>query len=618
MGLRLIFWIYNVSAFGTISLKAAFRIGCRGFQQDLATIILANSPVLLLVLIADWLPGARKLLYGAARILFVLLNTVLLALNLLDAGYYSFLRRRSNSDLLYVWKDSLPAVGSMVAAFWPLLICFFGCMILLGWMAWRVHSPLRDRPSVRRGFPLLFGQLLFILLLILPTGLLIPGQRVIPGTPLLSVEPKYLSLAQNSGLTFAYSLLEHQETFGTRAYFSPEVLKQLVRTDRPVEETGSADTMRRKNVVICILESFSRCYLVPGDPYKANTPFFDSLIRKSIFFPNSWAEGTESNQGIASILAGLPAFLDQPFYYSQYANTPLRGIGNVLKEERYSTNFFMGAGKDHFGFGKFTKMAGIDHYYSSDDFHDDRFFDGNWGIFDEPFLQFGAQKLSTIREPFLAVFFNISSHFPYTIPAPYKDRFAFPDKTIPQRSVSYVDYSFQRFFETCRKAPWFKNTLFVFSADHWLSPAPGKIHYTRVNSFTIPMFLYDPSCDSGEVRSTLANQVDLTPTILDRLHYKGNYYGFGRSLLDRTLPDSDRYTVNHFEVAYQIIDDKYVLGYDTAQNKTLYMYDYHTDSLLRDNLIGNKNLLPRQERLEKFLKANLQAYSEALSRRSFE
>jgi len=47
---------------------------------------------------------------------------------------------------------------------------------------------------------------------------------------------------------------------------------------------------------------------------KANTPFFDSLIARSIYFPNAYANGYSSNQGIVSILAGLPSFLDEPFF----------------------------------------------------------------------------------------------------------------------------------------------------------------------------------------------------------------------------------------------------------------------------------------------------------------
>jgi phosphoglycerol transferase MdoB-like AlkP superfamily enzyme len=283
----------------------------------------------------------------------------------------------------------------------------------------------------------------------------------------------------------------------------------------------------------------------------------------------------------------------------------------------------MGAGKDHFGFGKFAHMAGIDHYYSREDFNNDqsggdRFYDGNWGIFDEPFLQFGAKVLAGKHHPFLAVFYTISAHPPYTIPTALRERFAFPGKSPAQRSISYTDYSFQHFFETCRKAPWFSNTLFVFCADHWLNP-DDHTGYTFVNSSTIPIFIYDPSTAEGCVRHSLASQVDLAPTILDMLHYKGIYTGLGRSLLDTAIADSDRYAINRFAFgSYEIINDELVLIYDGVQDRSSYLYRYKTDPLLKDNLLGDKRYAGDRKKLETLIKANLQAYNQALLRRSLE
>lgn len=132
--------------------------------------------------------------------------------------------------------------------------------------------------------------------------------------------------------------------------------------------------------------------------------------------------------------------------------------------------------------GKFCNMIGIDHYYGRKAFNDDRYYDGNWGIFDEPFLQFGIRKLNQKHTPFFSVFFTISSHPPFTIPEKYKEKFNYPGQSPAQHSISYVDYAFRQFFDSCKNTPWFKNTLFVFSADHWLGPDDGAIW--------VPCFLF--------------------------------------------------------------------------------------------------------------------------------
>jgi len=642
--LRLLFWWYNRTLFPGIRFSEAGAIFFRGVQQDLVTIILSNAPVLLLCLIASYTKvlSARTrphrpahtgstILYRIAFWVFIMANAAGIAFNLLDTGYFRFNHHRSSRDLLYVFKDSLGSFKSLLAGYWFLLLLFIGGVLILTRIARYLFaagssssasvdpaSPLR-----RSKIPgLLLRHLLLLLLLVGIVGAL-PGTFVLPSTPLLSVEPGHLPLAQNSAFTFSYSLIRRQQEMKPAAYFPAEELARITSTTHTMGK--NTDTLQKKNVVICILESFSRSYLLPGDKARAITPFFDSLIGKSIFFPHSVANGFQSNEGIVSILGGLPPFLDEPFFYSLYANTPLKSIGNILKENGYNTNFFMGAGKDHFGFGKFAKMAGIDHYFSREDFNDDRYYDGNWGIFDEPFLQFGAGVLAAKQTPFLAVFFTISSHPPYTIPPQYRDRFDIPGKTAPQRSISYVDYSFQRFFASCSKMPWFRNTLFVFCADHWLDPYEGRTVINPVNSSAIPIFIYDPSRDSGTVSDPLASQVDLTPTILGLLHYKGSYTGFGRDLLDTARSSGitgnapgEHYALNRIGEVYQVITGDMVLGYDRSQEKSRYLYRYSGLNITSENLIGDSAYKDSRDRMERWVKASIQAYYQGMTRRSLE
>src|SRR5262249_31602416 len=150
--------------------------------------------------------------------------------------------------------------------------------------------------------------------------------------PLLQLDPEVLPLAQNSIGTLVYSIVRRERQLPDKKYFgSRELAKIVTASHRLAPAADTHDTMQRKNVVLVILESFSRCYIMPGDRWKAQTPFLDSLIRRSLFFPHSFANGFTSNQGIVAILGGLPAFTDEAFFYSPYANTPLHSLGNILK-----------------------------------------------------------------------------------------------------------------------------------------------------------------------------------------------------------------------------------------------------------------------------------------------
>ena len=615
-GLRIVFWMDNLSFFSPTSGEEKALILWWGLMMDLSGIILLSLPAFFFIFLSQYTLRRSHLLMFMAGMVFIALHASGIAVNLLDAGYFPFNKHRSNIDLWYVFTDSSGSFLSLLKSYWPLLLLFL--LLTAGLMVFtkKLFVP-QDRYSA--WYLTLYRQLLMVAVLILfVRG--IEQRPLIPASPLLQISPKELPLAQNSINTMIYSCIRRQRELDPKHYFSSDSLNRIVTTNHFLKpgspkQSGQKGVLIKKNIVICILESFSGCYLRPGDPLKAETPFFDSLIRKSIYFPNAFANGFVSNQGIVAILGGLPGFLDEPFYYSEYANTPIRSIGNILKENGYNTNFFLGAGRDHFGFGKFTRMAGIDHYYSGADFNDHRFYDGNWGIFDEPFLQFGANILSGKQQPFLAVFFNISSHPPFTIPEEHRKDFNFPGQSAAQRSISYVDYCFKRFFETCAHAAWFKNSLFVFCADHWLYP--GKDYpFNYVNCASIPIFIFDPSQNQGQVNETLASQVDLTPTLLDLLQYTGNYTGFGRSLLDSL--HSDHYAINKPGAVPQIITKDFVLGYDISREESKYLYQYKIDSLLNTNLINNQRYDAVQKKLEKILKANIQIYHQALIRRTLE
>ncbi|HXB05640.1 MAG TPA: sulfatase-like hydrolase/transferase [Puia sp.] len=602
----MVFLICNSRLFLIHGVPELLRIFWWGMRMDLSAIALLNVPAFLLFFL-----GQYRLAWG----LFLVLNAAGMALNILDTGYYRFSRHRSNIDLWYVLGDSAGSFGSVVRLYFPLLLFFAASVFFLVRLANRVFLRGPQKAKFRILLP---GQLILLLLLLLA----IRGWQarpMLPATPLLELDPGVLPLAQNSVSTLAYSIAGRGRQVTTKRYFDPQELERIAPTNHRLGSTTvPGGAMQKKNVVVFILESFSRCYVMPGDPWKAQTPFLDSLIRKSLFFPHSFANGFTSNQGIVAILGGLPAFTDEPFFYSPYANTPLHSLGNILKGAGYNTNFLMGAPRDHFGFGKLAHMAGIEYSYWQPDFNDNRYYDGNWGIFDGPFLQYGAQVLSAKPQPFMAVFFTISAHPPFTIPPELRQRFALPGQTPAQRSISYTDFALREFFAASMDKPWFRNTLFVFCADHWLDPDDGKLGNSGLNNCTIPIFIYDPGAGGGEERTTVAGQVDIAPTVLDLLGYKGSYSGFGHSLLDTAMADSDRYVVNKVGATYQIISSEYLLGYDPVEDKSRFLYHYAVDSALTKNVLDEGGELSVRRRLEKLIRANIQSYGEALTRRSLE
>lgn len=68
------------------------------------------------------------------------------------------------------------------------------------------------------------------------------------------------------------------------------------------------------------------------------------------------------------------------------------------------------------GFKAIVNLLGIENYFGKTEYNNDADFDGTWGIWDEPFFKFFANKLSSFREPFSAPYFP----YPLTILLKYR------------------------------------------------------------------------------------------------------------------------------------------------------------------------------------------------------
>jgi phosphoglycerol transferase MdoB-like AlkP superfamily enzyme len=364
---------------------------------------------------------------------------------------------------------------------------------------------------------------------------------------------------------------------------NPQVINSLVQ---PIK-TYHNNPETKPNVVVFILESYGREYIgalnknakIPN--YKSHAPFLDSLSQHSMIFTNAYANGRQSIHGMSSVLAGIPAFKDA-FTSSPYPKQKIESLVSTLKSEGYNTSFFHGAANGSMGFLGFANILGIDNYYGRTEFNDDSQFDGFWGIWDEPFLQFMKKTLDKKKTPFFASVFTVSSHEPYIIPDKYKN--TFHEGNVPiHKCAEYTDFSLKRFFNEAKKEPWFSNTIFVFVADHC-----NQIYYDEfqkpINRFAVPIIIYKPNSDLVGVNTDLAQQIDIYPTILDMIGYKKPFRSWGRSLFDTKT--STPFVINSTGNIYQFSKGNYICTFDG--NQATGFYDKN-DKGLKFNLIASRN-----------------------------
>lgn len=371
---------------------------------------------------------------------------------------------------------------------------------------------------------------------------------------------------------------------------------------------------KRKNIVVIILESFGKEYIgalnhdILGKDYKGYAPFIDSLVNVSATWRWTFDNGQKSIEAMPSVLAGIPSFV-KPFVLTSASMNRLKGLPAILGDEGYSTAFFHGARKGSMGFDGFASSVGFKEYYGRESFIEDgraggeEEFDGYWGIWDEPFLQYFAIKLTDMPQPFMASLFTLSSHHPFNVPDKYKGRF--PKGTAPiHQTIGYTDNALREFFATARKQPWYNNTIFVITNDHTNERSHDE-YRSGISAFYGPILIFDPngSLPTG-IQEGIAQQIDVMPTILGITGCSEGYVAFGKDLFS-TQPE-DSWAVN-YNGLYQYVKYGYVLQFDGKKNVGLFRLGDHK---MEKNLLGSDPELERK--MQRELEALIQQYMQRM------
>jgi phosphoglycerol transferase MdoB-like AlkP superfamily enzyme len=432
-------------------------------------------------------------------------------------------------------------------------------------------------------------------------AILLIGRGGFRKKPIRIVDAVEYGEVNNAGLVLntPFSILKtlfKKEDIESTHYFDS---KELSKTYNPIISIKSDQAPVRKNVVIIILESFGSENVGRGQ-----TPFLDSLITKSCYFKNGFANGKVSIDAVPSIISSIPSLMNNSFISSSFALNKVHSLPKIFKEQGYKTSFFHGAFNGSQNFDEYAKVAGFDEYYGKNEYVGKESFDGKWGIFDEDFLQFYANKLSTFKKPFFSSVFTISSHVPYVIPEKYKNKFP-KGTTDIHESVAYADYSLRKFFETAKKQDWYKNTLFVLSADHTSSSGDNEIDKTNIGKFRIPILFFDPSNpELAGVNEKNFQQIDIMPSILDYLHIKTDMVSFGKSYKSK-----ENFVVYYLQGTYHYIQDDYYIAF--SDNKVIGLYNWKKDVLLKNNLVQIDK--PRVQKAEKFIKTYIKSFNERVT-----
>lgn len=613
---RVAFLLENFSYFSEgLSFSQVGEWFWGGYIFDRSAITYTNSLYIVMMLFPLWIKERRGY-HLLCKWVFVVVNTLTLVINLCDAVYFPYTLRRTTTSVFREFSNE----NNLLDVFWGELWGHWYLLLLaiaVVWLMWKLYLMPRTHHTyyATLGSCIGFGVVqLLLLLAITPLAIgacrggLESGIRPITVNNANQYVNRPTECAIVLNTPFALIRTIGKDVFEVPPYF--ENLEAAERVFSPIHHPVPTHPFQKKNVVVLIVESFGREYIgalnkdLENGNYKGYTPHVDKLIQQSATYQYSYCNGRKSIDGMPSVLCGIPMF-KEPFVLSPASMNNYTSMAGLLGKEGYHTAFFHGANRGSMGFMAFANKVGFQQYFGRQDYAaDKRFggdadFDGHWGIWDEPFLQYWATKIGELKEPFMTACFTVTSHTPYVIPEKYKK--VYPEEGIViHKCIRYTDMAIGKFFETAKKQPWYKNTIFVLTSDH-TNLSDHQQYQTDIGGFCSPIVVFDPS---GEVKSGIypgiAQQIDILPTVLSILGYNKPFLSFGCDLM--TTPMKETYAVNYLNGIYQYCKYGYVLQFDGQHTKAIYRLD---DKLMQHNLLGK---VKEQAQMEHELKAIIWQY----------
>jgi phosphoglycerol transferase MdoB-like AlkP superfamily enzyme len=606
---RIGFYLFNHKMFPGVSPGQLLTMMKGGLTFDISAVVYVNMLFILLSIIP------LEVRYGDVyqeilKYIFYITNGIALAMNGMDFVYYRFVDKRATADVFKTFEhetNNTKLFFRFLWDYWPATLFTFLAWFLMVYFYKKVKV---EKPSNVNKIGYYSVNILMIPLVVaLVIGAARGGYKHSTRPITISNAARYVETPRDVAIVLntPFSILR---TLGKKALVKYKFYDDIKLNElyNPIHVPIKTKPFTNENVVIIILESFAREYIgslnptLDGGTYKGYTPFIDSLVNVSMTFDVSIANGKKSIDAMPSILASVPS-LETPYTISHYANNQINGIAELLKKKGYYSAYFHGAPNGSMGFDSFTKMAGFDDYIGLNQYPNKADFDGIWGVWDEPFFKFFGEKLNTFKQPFLASIFSVSSHHPFKVPEKYTGKFKKGPAPILE-VVGYSDYALHELFNQISKKAWFKNTLFVITADH-TNESVHKEFQNNFGAYCVPIIFFKPGSDLKGYKHRIAQQIDIMPTVLSYLNYDEEYIAFGNNLLDDSY---ESFAFNTNGDTYNLYMKDHIL--EMIDNKPVGLYNYKEDLFLENTLMGKEPELEKQ--MEEKLKAIIQTYNSRL------
>lgn len=315
----------------------------------------------------------------------------------------------------------------------------------------------------------------------------------------------------------------------------------------------------KPNLVFVILESWTANAIGCLSNTKGATPNFDNLAKQGVLFSNIYATNTTSEIGNTSILAGYPGIPEVAISLYPEKHRKIKSINQLLKPFGYSSSYTFAGDLKYGNIESFIVEHEFDKVQDEDDFPSG-LEHGKLSYHDKDLFKYFKQQINSSKSPFMQCAFTGSTHAPFDFPKTGKEKWSGTEADF-MNAIQYSDKCIGDFIKQAKKEKWYKNTVFVFVADHSHgSPEFPEPYSTKF--FRIPILIYgDPILKSkrGSIYKNIGSQADLAATLLHQLRVKTNALKFSKDLLS---PNVKQFAFHATIRGYGFIEPKGSLLYN--------------------------------------------------------
>lgn len=611
---RVVFTLYNSTVFGEIEWSEIPRLLYGGLRFDTISICYAFGVWIVLSLLPLHI-RERGWYKSALFWYYAVVGAFCVAVNIADAVYFRYTDKRFTAEEI-LFADNSNSVALMLkfaAENLHLVAIGVALISLLVWGYRRKVTP--EAITTRWSYYAVNSVVLLLTIVACIAGIRGGLSRMARPTAIpYSLKFAKTSSKANIVLSNPFCIIRTigNSVVTTPQYFDSKTINQIYT---PYHTPKADREFSPRNVVIFVMESMSAensaylcADLYADDSQKGYTPFLDSLMQSGYTFERMYANGKRSIQALPSVWGSIPSLVE-PFVLMPESLGESRPLPALLREKGYTTAFFCGSERGSMGFDAYAISAGFEQCISKEDYekaHGYNDFDGYWGIWDDKFLGFMGETIDTLKEPFLASVFTISSHHPFVVPEEWKEHLP-EGKTLIQPCAAYLDQSLKMFFNENRDKEWFDSTVFAFVADHVSCEHYAERTNYSPGDFHVIGLLYTPDGSIKGRCTEPVSQIDIMPTLLGILDYDKPYFAYGRDVFD---PQSRAITVVYDNGVYKAFTDSHIHIFSEDRVTEIYSI---ADSTLTVNLISSEY----DKDVENYIKAYIQQYYDHAERKSY-